>query len=66
MNQGSSLGEKGRHLQQNEEKPEIREWARLAFWFGEQEIQGGSTEKILAELEERKGWEPIVPGSQYC
>lgn len=25
-----------------------------------------STEIILADLEERKEWEPIVPGSQCC
>lgn len=43
------------------------EWAGLAFWFREELLQVENPEKIiLAELEERKEWEPIVPGSQCC
>ena len=41
------------------------EWAGLAFWFREEELQVENTEKImLAESEERQEWKPTVPGSQ--
>lgn len=68
-NQGYSLGRQKREgkASPTEEKPEMWEWAGLAFWFREEELQVENTEKIiLAELEERKEWEPAVPGSQCC